>query len=285
MLRETWSLGDVRDVEAFCGDVIAKFTRGERAAHKPGSDAFFSQADKDDALAYLLGEAWIAWRKFNPVDDGRGTNKFSGYLVWILHRRLVDFMRLRFGSTRYPNSRIVATLVPLTPVIEERIAPFLDPECDSDDYGLDLESAPAGTREALELLQPLIDEEVRTIAEAAERAQVPPGRVTRAVAQVRAVARQQGLEPHDEERRELADQAAELRERGLNYRETATALGLRSTCTARALLVDYHPSLVERRGSVKSNGNGAEAATGLPSATRRVALASLLRLRLIAGMR
>jgi hypothetical protein len=31
-----------------------KFTRGERAAHNPGTEAFFSPTDKDDAMAYLI---------------------------------------------------------------------------------------------------------------------------------------------------------------------------------------------------------------------------------------
>jgi hypothetical protein len=87
VLRETWSLGDVEDVEAFAGAVLAKFLNGERVAHQPGSAAFLSRDDHDDALAFLLAATWSAWLKFNPVDDGRGTNKFSGWLVWILHRR------------------------------------------------------------------------------------------------------------------------------------------------------------------------------------------------------
>jgi hypothetical protein len=124
---------------------------------------------------------------------------------------------------------------------------------DDGDYGLDLDAAPAGTREALELLQPLIDDEAAGARQVAERAQVPLCRVTAAVAQVRAAARQQGLAPDGEERRELADRVAELRRRRLTYQQIADALGLRSYHTARALLADFHPEALKQRA--KSNGN------------------------------
>jgi hypothetical protein len=254
VLRETWSLGDVRDVEAFAGDVIAKFTRGERAAHKPGTDAFLSPADKDDLLAFLLGASWEAWLKFNPIDDGRGTNRFSGYLVWVLHRRVVDWIRQTKGSTRYPNSRIVTELVPLTPTIEERLAPFLDPEYDDGDYGLDLDVAPPGTREALELLQPLIDDDAENVKQVAERAHAEPRQVVSALALVRAAARRQGLEPDDEERHALADQARDLREQRMTYRQIAGELRLHSSHTATALIRDYYPELIKpatRRAATK----------------------------------
>lgn len=59
------------------------------------------------------------------------------------------------------------------------------------------------TRAAIRLIQPMIDDETVSIAQAAEQAHVPSGRVTRALTQVRAVARQQGLRPSDEERQAL----------------------------------------------------------------------------------
>jgi hypothetical protein len=243
VLRETWTLGDVRDVEAFCGDVIAKFTRGERAGHKPGSDAFFSPADHDDAMAYLLGEAWIAWQKFNPVDDGRGTNRFSGFLVWTLHRRLVDFLRARYGSTRYNPERLKVRSVTPTYDIERHISgAWLDPEYDGAD-ALDLEAAQPGTREALELLRPWLDGEVQWAKEIGPEAH-------HAVALVRGEARRQRLEPAslvDGDRQALADRARDLRQQGMHYREIASELGLSSAQVASGLLRAYHPELVKVR--------------------------------------
>jgi hypothetical protein len=194
VLRETWSLGDVRDVEAFCGDVIKKFTRGERVAHQPGSDASFSAADNEDLLAYLLAASWQAWLKFNPIDDGRGTNRFSGYLVWVLHRRVVDWLRQTKGSTRYPKGLVVTSVTPTSNVEQHIAGAWLDPELDDSD-ALDLEAAPAGTREALELIQPLIDGEPLTQAQLAVRGGVTMHRVGKAKRLVWEEAIRQGLSP------------------------------------------------------------------------------------------
>jgi DNA-directed RNA polymerase specialized sigma24 family protein len=244
-------------VEAFCGDVIVRFMRGERATHLPGTDAHFSPADKEDALAFLLAASWEAWQHFRPVDDGRGTNRFSGYLVWILHRRLVDWIRQTKGSTRYPTSRFVATLVPLTPAIEERMAPFLDPEPDDGDYGLDLDAAPAGTREALELIRPLIDGEMKTVKEVAQAAEVELTEVESALALVQVAARRQGLEPASEERHALADQVRVLREQRMSYPQIAAMLGLPSSSTVNVLVRHYYPELIHphraRRRTLSAN--------------------------------
>jgi DNA-directed RNA polymerase specialized sigma24 family protein len=256
VLRETWSLGDVRDVEAFCGDVITKFTHGERVAHQPGSEASFSAADKEDLLAYLLAASWQAWLKFNPVDDGRGTNRFSGFLVWTLHRRVVDWIRLTYGSTRYPSARIAVTLVPLTSEIGARIPAWLDPEYDDSD-ALDLDAAPAGTREALELLQPLLDGEPLSQGQLAALHGVPSGRVQKAVQLVRAEARRQGLAPPsavNDERKALADRARDLHEQGMNYRQIGAELGC-SAVAARSLLANYHPALLPKPRTRRATAN------------------------------
>jgi hypothetical protein len=54
------------------------------------------------------------------------------------------------------------------------------------------------------------------------------------------------VEP-DEERHALADQAAELRKQRMTYQQIADGLDLGSSHVARALLVDYHPDLIEVR--------------------------------------
>jgi hypothetical protein len=125
---------------------------------------------------------------------------------------------------------------------------WLDAEFDGSD-ALDLDAAPPGTREALELLQPLLNDEVQTVKQVAERAHVTPGQVTRAVAQVRAAARRQGLEPLSEGRHELADQARDLREQGTTYAQITDELDLRSASTVQTLLREYHPELIKSKSA------------------------------------
>jgi DNA-directed RNA polymerase specialized sigma24 family protein len=184
----------IADVEKLARSVLSAHERGgvkrNGGLDRPGMT--LTESDREDLLAYLVSTAWQLSQRF----DGRG--RLAGYVVQTLHRRVVDWVRVRFGSTRYPSSKIVATLVPLTSSVEQRLAPFLDPEFDDGDCGLDLEAAPEA-REALELLQPLIDDETVTIAQAAARAHVTPNQITHAAAHVRAAARQQGLAPRDGE--------------------------------------------------------------------------------------
>jgi DNA-directed RNA polymerase specialized sigma24 family protein len=253
----------IADVEKLARSVLSAHERGgvkrNGSLDRPGMT--LTESDREDLLAYLVSTAWQLAQKFEP---GRG--RLAGYVVQNLHRRLIDWTRVRFGSARYPSSKIVAVLVTLTPEIEERFAPFLDPEFDDGDCGLDLDAAPAGTREALELLQPLIDDETVTIAQAADRARVKPGEVTQALVLVRAAARQQGLARHvDEECHALADQAADLRRRRMTYQEIADALGLRSGSVALTLIRGYHPELVKSR-TLKTRGADASSLNGSSAA-------------------
>lgn len=233
----------VRDVEAFCGAVLEKFHRGERVAHQPGSHAFLSRDDHDDAIAFLISASWQAWLDFRP-DDGRGTNRFGGYLSWILYRRHTDWLRGRFGSRRYPEGLIVTSVTPTFDVEQHVPGAWVDPEYDDSD-ALDLETARPGTREALELIQPFIDGEVRSAKE------IGPG-AERALTLVRGEARRQGLEPGGEERQALADRVRDLREQGMHFKEIAAELGLRCASTASSLLREYHPEVVKGR-AVRAN--------------------------------
>jgi DNA-directed RNA polymerase specialized sigma24 family protein len=226
----------VLDVEAFCGAVLEKFNRGERVGHQPGSHAFQSWDDHDDALANLISASWQAWRNFNPVDDGRGTNRFGGYLSWILYRRHTDWLRKRYGSTRY------GPVVVFTPAADPGVyvtEVWLDPELD-DANALDLESAPEGMAAALELLQPWLDGEVQSAKE------IGPGAES-AVALVRREARAQGLEPGGEERHALAGRARGLREEGMHYKEIAAELGLSSAGAASGLVREHHGEVPKGR--------------------------------------
>jgi len=48
----------VQDVEPFCSAVLDDFSHGERVAQNPGSHAFLSMADKEDALAFLIAASF-----------------------------------------------------------------------------------------------------------------------------------------------------------------------------------------------------------------------------------
>jgi hypothetical protein len=234
----------IEDVEAFAAAVLERFNRGERVGHQPGSHAFQSAADKEDALAFLIEACWQAWLDFDPNDDGRHANKLGGYAIWILHRRHTDWLRKRYGSTRYGPVPV------FTPTADPEVH-ITQAHLDSQYEGgyedvLDLEASP-DVREALGLIRPLIDDETVTIAQAAEQAHVKLHQVTRALTLVRAAARQQGLGVDDEERHTLADEAADLRRDRMTYQQIADALNLGSSHSARALLLDYHPELIKVR--------------------------------------
>ena len=188
----------IADVEKFARSVISAHERAgvkrNGSLDRPGMT--LTSSEREDLLAFLVSTAWEARQRFRPGNDGRAKrNRFAGYAAWVLHKRLVDWIRQTKGSTRFPNSRIVATLVPLTPSIEERMAPLFDPEFDDDDCGLDLDVAPEGTCEALAVVGRLVDDERLTQGALAAQLGVPAGRVSKAVRLVREEATRQGLAP------------------------------------------------------------------------------------------
>ncbi len=186
----------IQDVEKLAQSVLSAHERAgvkrNGCLDRPGMT--LTESDREDLLAYLIAEAWKASQRFDSRDDGRGSNRLAGFVVWTLHKRLIDWVRVRFGSTRYPGSRLVATLVPLTPSIEKRIPAWLDPEPDVDgDYGLG--PMPDETRAAFTLIEPLIADASLSQAQLAVRGGVSTGRVGKALRLVREEATRQGLAP------------------------------------------------------------------------------------------
>jgi hypothetical protein len=210
----------VQDLEAFCGSIrAAHFQIGaKRGDGSIDGQLSLSSADADDVLAFLVSRAWELSRSFNAVSDSRGLTRLAGYLSQRLHWAATDWTRKRFGSTRYgPVAVFTPTADPEVHVTETRLdTPY---EGDYEDV-LDLDMP--GLREAVELLRPLLDDETVTITQAAERSHVKPHEVARALTQVRAAARRQGLGAPDEERQALAEQAAELRKQRLTFHRSPT---------------------------------------------------------------
>jgi RNA polymerase sigma factor (sigma-70 family) len=94
LLPAKLALHDVRDVEALCAGILRR------------NGATWSEADREDALSYLIAEAWELSERY----DTKHGISFSNYLTRRLPGRLVDWYRKRFGDSRYQNR---AELVPL----------------------------------------------------------------------------------------------------------------------------------------------------------------------------
>jgi hypothetical protein len=82
LLSHTWSLGDVDDVEAFCGAALDRWLRRYRLR--------WTDSRYEDMLADLLGEAWRLWSE--AYDEARGLG-FASYASFKLRCYLIDHSR------------------------------------------------------------------------------------------------------------------------------------------------------------------------------------------------
>ena len=88
MLAGRLELFDVEDVEAFCARLLDRY----QMAHP----TVIGESDREDALAHLVGVSWELSLDFRP-----GESSFSKYLFSRLNLRLIDWIRLRFGRTKW----------------------------------------------------------------------------------------------------------------------------------------------------------------------------------------
>jgi RNA polymerase sigma factor (sigma-70 family) len=97
LLSEPLPLADVENAELLCRKVLEDWLRSK--------GAWLNEHEYDDALSYLLAEAWKLSRRFDPA---KGTRSFSTFAFRILWKRVPSWYRQRFGDTRY---RTAAELV------------------------------------------------------------------------------------------------------------------------------------------------------------------------------
>jgi len=96
MLQRPLVLGDLADVESVCVGIVQHSLNGS-AAH-------LRHAQFEEAVAYLIGETWILWRRYDPERA-----KFATYAYPLLRNRMIDFWRSQLGSSRSaPRPTIVS---------------------------------------------------------------------------------------------------------------------------------------------------------------------------------
>jgi hypothetical protein len=123
----------VLDAERLVSSVVERHLGGgtkRRDGKLQGGGGWLSLDDEDDLRAYLLTEVWEASVRFN------GNGRLAGYCVWIAHKRVIDWLRHRFGSTRMKPR---PELVPFDPQLHD-IASTVD-EYPSDENGRHLDRA------------------------------------------------------------------------------------------------------------------------------------------------
>jgi RNA polymerase sigma factor (sigma-70 family) len=90
LLNGSLELGDVENVESLARRVLDDRLRA--------SNAYLNPTEYEDALSYLVAEAWVLSTRHDPE---KGTASFSTYAYRILWRRVASWYRQRFGDTRY----------------------------------------------------------------------------------------------------------------------------------------------------------------------------------------
>lgn len=96
MLPSRLSLGDLEDVEAVCVRIVQQSLNGS-AGH-------LRRAQYEDAVAYLISETWLMYRRYDP-----GKAKFATYAYPLLRNRMVDWWRSQLGRNRgAPRPQVVS---------------------------------------------------------------------------------------------------------------------------------------------------------------------------------
>ena len=97
MLSSRFALGDLEDVEAVCTRIVQQSLDGT-AGH-------LRHAQFEDAVTYLIEEAWMLYRRYDPARA-----KFATYAYPLLRNRMIDWWRAQLGSTRVKARPVVVSL-------------------------------------------------------------------------------------------------------------------------------------------------------------------------------
>lgn len=100
MLNGTLQLGDIRNVEKLC-DRIATQALGARVGRVSTSEFTtsamhantISEHEREELLSFLITEAWILWRRYDPSKGA----KFSTFAIPQLRLRVLDWRRRKTG--------------------------------------------------------------------------------------------------------------------------------------------------------------------------------------------
>jgi hypothetical protein len=110
LLNSTWSLEDVDDVEGLIASVVDRYL-GRRGA-------YLSAGQREDLDAYLLGEVWRLYKKFDPGKASTALS-LSTYLTRRLDWCVTDWYRQTFTDSRYRVTFLVREVVSLEDVDEQ----------------------------------------------------------------------------------------------------------------------------------------------------------------------
>jgi DNA-directed RNA polymerase specialized sigma24 family protein len=107
LLNSTWVLDDVDDVEGLIASVVNSFLR-RRGAYLPPDL-------REDLDAYLLGETWQLYKRFDPSKASTPLS-LSTFLTRRLNWSVINWYRLTYGDGRYRRAEDERPLVLATTV-------------------------------------------------------------------------------------------------------------------------------------------------------------------------
>jgi DNA-directed RNA polymerase specialized sigma24 family protein len=119
LLRGTLALHGVDDLEALCAKALDDQLRAMRAHLRPH--------DHEDALAYLVSEAWLLSERYDPA---RGWS-FSKFCYQTCRRRTIDWYRKRYQYARRDRPPKPELPLSLDDQLEQALAGIgVDPHAD-----------------------------------------------------------------------------------------------------------------------------------------------------------
>ena len=92
MLNGKLKIGDIEDVEKHCSIAIASYCKNRNIVLSP--------EDREDLMSFCMGLVWELYEAEDNNTTGKkwnGKGTFSGYVSYILPKRITDHYRKRWG--------------------------------------------------------------------------------------------------------------------------------------------------------------------------------------------